>query len=306
MMSIRDAFGLALAEVGREFPDVVAVSCDLREATRLSYFTKAFPERTFEVGIAEANAVGIATGLALEGFRPFLASFGAFITGKNVEIRTSIAYNQAPVVIVGTHGGMIGPDGGTQSALQDIAVMRSIPGFHVYQPATPNETRAIVRYAAMSTEPTYIRISRNEVREYFDRDCEFYPGTSRTVINPSEALKAIITSGPLLGNCCDAATTVGNTKVINMPSIEPIDADAIIETARSVPSILVVEDHSTKGGLGGAVAEVIAQHVPHYNMTRAGIDNFIMSGRPSELETIYGLNVEGIEEKLRCLYPCTR
>jgi transketolase len=145
-MEIREAFGQALLEAGREYKDVVVVSCDLKSATRTKYFFKVFPERSFEVGIAEANGLGISAGLALAGYRPFISSFGAFITGKNVEIRTSIAYNKAPVVIVGTHGGLIGPDGTTQAGIQDITTMRAMPNFVILQPASPLETRQIVKY----------------------------------------------------------------------------------------------------------------------------------------------------------------
>ena len=145
-ISIREAFGKELVKLGKKNKNIVAVSCDLKDACKLSFFLKKFPKRSFEIGIAEANAVGIAAGLSMSGFRPFLASFASFITGKNVEIRTSISYNKCGVVIVGTHGGLIGPDGATQSSVQDIAVMRSLPYFEIIQPSSPLETKQIIAY----------------------------------------------------------------------------------------------------------------------------------------------------------------
>ena len=209
MEAIRDAFGKAMVETGHRFPDVVAVSCDLKAATRLKLFFDAFPDRSFEVGIAEANGIGISAGLAMSGFRPFISSFGAFITGKNVEIRTSIAFNNAPVVIVGTHGGLIGPDGPTQAGLQDIAVMRSIPRFNVFQPATPIETRAIVLHVAGSRDIVYLRIARNVVPEIFESDYEFKPGRGR-IVRPGQDL-TIISSGPPVHLAARSACRAGST-----------------------------------------------------------------------------------------------
>ena len=136
-------------------------------------FFKNFPDRSFEVGIAEANAIGIATGLSFDGFRPFVASFGSFLTGKNTEIRNSICYNNAPVVIVGTHCGLIGSDGATQSALQDLSIMRSMPFFDVFQPCTPHDTEEIIKYVCNSKKPTYLRIARNEIPEFLPKNYKF-------------------------------------------------------------------------------------------------------------------------------------
>ena len=132
MEALRDVFGKALREIGRKNQKIIAISPDLKQATKLSYFFEKFPHRSIETGIAEANAIGIAAGLALSNFRPVVASFGSFLTGKNIEIRTSISFNKAPVILVGTHGGLIGYDGPTQAGLQDISVMRSLPGMKNY------------------------------------------------------------------------------------------------------------------------------------------------------------------------------
>lgn len=296
MKSIRQAFGEALVEAGKLNHKVVAVSCDLKAATKSSLFFSEFPHRSFELGIAEANGIGVSAGLALAGYRPFISSFGAFITGKNVEIRTSIAYNQAPVVIVGTHGGMIGPDGATQASIQDISVMRSIPGFKVLQPATPNECRAMVLWAAQNEEMVYIRVSRNETPEIYPRNHKFELGKMDLVVGTKDGFagNTIFTSGPLLHNCIEAAKQAGNTRVYNVPSIEPIDREIVETEGNSVYHIIVVEDHTTKGGLGGAIAECN----PLCELKLVGIDGFVPSGSPAELEEHFKLDVKGIKCRL--------
>jgi len=295
--SIRDAFGNALVEAGERFQDIVVVSCDLKGATRTKAFFEKFPERSIEVGIAEANGLGICAGLALSNFRPFISSFGTFITGKNIEIRTSIAYNQAPVVIVGTHGGLIGADGTTQASLQDIAMMRAIPNFEIFQPASPIETRAIVHYLAESRAPAYLRISRNKVPEIYNHDYAFRPGKGY-VLNmgthqesPSATDITIISSGPMVHAALKAAQLLKDSievLVINMPSLKPIDRSLIVEAAELSGAVLTVEDHSVEGGLGSMVSDVIAEKGLATPVVRHGIyDVFTESGSPfrSQLTT---------------------
>ncbi len=302
MEAIRDSFGKAVVEAGAKYPEVVAVSCDLKVATRMQPFFDAYPERSFEVGIAEANGVGICAGLALSGFRPFISSFGAFITGKNVEIRTSIAYNNAPVVIVGTHGGLIGPDGTTQAGLQDIAVMRSIPGFKVFQPATPIETAAIVDYAAKTRDPVYLRIARNEVPELFNGSYRFEPGRGQIIRQGKDMV--IISSGPMLHaalECAEMFAASGtDITVVNLPSLKPVDAELILSCAKRARAVIAVEDHIIDGGLGSIVAEVVAEAGISVPVIRHGIkDVFVESGKPKELEALYGLDAKGIEGVVR-------
>ena len=154
MISIRESFGKSLLDLGDKDDKIVLVSCDLKVATKSDYFFQKFTDRSFEVGIAEANAIGVAAGLGMSGYKTVLTSFGAFLSGKNVEIRTSIAYNNAPVVLVGTHGGLIGPDGATQSGIQDISVMRSIPRIKVFQPSTPVLTGKILEHCINLSSPS--------------------------------------------------------------------------------------------------------------------------------------------------------
>ena len=296
MEAIRDAFGKAVVDAGSRYPSVVAVSCDLKAATRLQPFFKAFPERSFEVGIAEANGIGIATGLALSGYRPFISSFASFLTGKNVEIRTSVAYNKAAVVMVGTHGGLIGPDGATQAGLQDIAVMRSIPHVHVYQPATPLETAAIVDYVSRSREPVYLRIARNPVAELCDAGYEFVPGRGYVVREGTDVV--VFSSGPPVHAALAAAEALAgevSVAVVNLPSLKPVDTALIVERASRARLVVSVEDHDVAGGLGGIVAETMADHGVGVPLYRHGLrDTFIESGTPEELEQLFELDGPGV------------
>jgi transketolase len=304
MEAIRDAFGKALVEAGSRYPVVVAVSCDLKAATRLQPFFKAFPERSIEVGIAEANGIGISAGLALSGYRPFISSFGAFLTGKNVEIRTSVDYNRAPVVLVGTHGGLIGADGATQAGLQDIAVMRSMPNMHVYQPATPVETAAMVDYVCRTREPVYLRIARSPVAELFGSDYEFVPGRGQVVREGSDVV--VFSSGPPLHAALAAAAELEgeiSVAVVNLPSLKPVDTELIVERAERAKLAISVEDHDIAGGLGGIVAEVMSERGAGVPLHRHGLrDTFIESGTPEELEEYFELDAAGITRVIRATW----
>jgi transketolase len=294
-MAIRDAFGEALVEVGKLHPNVVVVSCDLKGATKTKKFFDVFPERSFEVGIAEANGLGICAGLALSGLRPFISSFGSFITGKNVEIRTSIAYNKAPVVIVGTHGGLIGPDGTTQAGLQDVTTMRVMPHFIVLQPASPIETKAIIHYVAQSQDLVYLRVARNKVPEIYTSDYKFVLGKGHIIHEGKDLV--IFASGPVVHNALEAARLLKDQisiRVVNLPSLKPVDRQLIIDSAKKTQAVFTLEDHSIEGGLGSIVCEVIAEAGLATPVYRHGIrDVFSESGTPEELEEKFELNTPG-------------
>jgi transketolase len=299
-IAIRDEFGRALVRAGEEHPSVVVISCDLKGATKTRAFFDAFPTRSFEVGIAEANGIGISAGLALAGFRPFISSFASFITGKNVEIRSSIAYNNAPVVVVGTHGGLIGPDGATQAGLQDVTTMRAMPNFIILQPASPIETAAMVSYLAVSREPAYLRIARNEAPELYNQSYRFQLGRGQVLRDGSDM--TIISSGPPVHSALKAASMLAehvSIRVVNMPTLKPIDKELIIRCARETRGIMTVMDHSVEGGLGSMVAEVVAEHGLHTPVYRHGIrDVFTESGTPAELERKYELDGDGLATHL--------
>ena len=296
--ALRDAFGEALVEIGEIFPDVVVVSCDLKSATKTKDFFTRFPERSFEVGIAEANGIGVSAGLALSGLRPFISSFGSFLTGKGLEIAMSVAYNNAPVVLVGTHGGLIGPDGTTQAGIRDVSVMRSMPGIILLQPCSPIEARAMVHYLAGSRQAAYLRVARNEVPEVYDSSYRFVPGKGH-VLREGTSL-ALISSGPMVHNCLKVAEDLSaraSIRVINLPSLKPIDRELILQTATSCSAIVTVEDHTIEGGLGSMVCEVVCSEGLPTPVVRHGImDVFTESGSPAELEKKYKLDAAGIAE----------
>lgn len=294
--SIRDAFGISLVQEAKKNKNILAISCDLKNACKLNYFFKKYPKRSFEIGIAEANAIGIAAGLSMDGFRPFVASFGSFITGKNIEIRTSISYNKAPVVIVGTHAGLIGSDGATQSALQDIAVMRSIPNIEVFQPCSPYDTKQILKYVCRTRKPTYLRIARNEIKEFLDKKHFFKVGMVNEIVKGSNIL--VISSGPMVRNCLDAIKRI-NTKngLLNISSLKPLNEKLLIRIIQKYKKILTVEDHSIFGGLGSIVSEIVTKYNLKKQVKIHGInDTYINSDTPGNLEKQYRLNSDGIKK----------
>ncbi len=297
MQSIRDAFGEALRDYGDQYKDVVLVSCDLKVATKSNLFYEKFPERSFEVGISEANAIGISAGLSLCNFKPVLSSFGAFLTGKNVEIRTSIAYNKAPVILVGTHGGLIGPDGATQSGIQDISVMRSMPNFRVFQPSTPAMTKKILNHCLNSKSPCYMRVARNEVPEIYDINDKFIEG--EPILIGEKQKYSIISSGPMLHNCLKAKDILLNehkinTNVIDIPSIKPLKQNSLLNILDKTNIIFTVEDHMIEGGIGSLISEQVSASQLNIRVFSKGLYGFVGSGKPNELEKRYDLDSESI------------
>ena len=293
MISIRESFGKSLLDLGDKDDKIVLVSCDLKVATKSDYFFQKFTDRSFEVGIAEANAIGVAAGLGMSGYKTVLTSFGAFLSGKNVEIRTSIAYNNAPVVLVGTHGGLIGPDGATQSGIQDISVMRSIPRIKVFQPSTPVLTGKILEHCINLSSPSYIRVARNEVPELYDENFEFIEG--EPLVHGEDSDYLLISSGPMLHNCIDAASYLRenhkiNLRILDIPSIKPLDANRLKKICNEKKYIFTVEDHMVAGGIGSLILETLSSTNAGTKIFIKGLDSFVGSGKPSELEVRYSLD----------------
>lgn len=289
MAALRNIFGEELVKIGRKNNKVVVVSCDLKGACKTDLFFKNYPKRSFEVGIAEANAIGISAGLALSGFRPVLASFGSFLTGKNIEIRCSISYNKAPVILVGTHGGLIGADGATQSALQDISVMRSIPGIDIFQPSAPREVGQILNYVIKSKNPSYIRLARNEIKEFLPIKYKFKAGYPKIILKGTNGI--VISSGPLLKNCYDAIKKSDKKiALLNLSTIKPLNKNYLNKLLKSYNKIITVEDHTIEGGLGSTIAEMLAQQI-NKKIKMIGVTNqFIDSDEPDILEKKYKLD----------------
>ena len=309
-ISIREAFGNHLLNLGKKKKKIIVLSCDLKDATKTKKFFNKFPNRSFEIGISEANAIGIAAGLSLCGFTPIISSFAAFITGKHIEIRTSISYNKAPVIIIGTHGGIIGPDGATQSATQDLLLMRSMPNFNVFQPCSQIETRKILDFSVESKKPTYIRISRNEVNEIYNENYKFVPGDIKQIIKGNKL--AVISSGPIIHNCYKAIKEnyPKGVALYNVPSYKPFNQTKFLNKLKPYKNILVVEDHSVFGGLRGLISEIITTKKIRIKLDFIGInDCFIESGSVSDLEKNYKLSVKEILKKIKKIlnwYPIAK
>ena len=297
MKATRDAFGEQLIESGKTNPNIVGVNADLGKATKLGKFGEVYPDRFYEVGIAENNMVGVASGLSEYGYKVFLASFASFLTGKYDTIRCSIAYSNAPCVVVGTPGGLaIGKDGVTQMGLEDLSLMRSLPGMVVLNPSTYNQTRAIVKYLCDNDleNPYYLRLGRQPVQEIYNGDVNFELG--KGVIYKQGSKGVIFSTGCVLPDVIEATKDLDIT-VIDMPTIKPLDKEIIKLYAKG--NIFTVEDHSIIGGLGSSVAEVIAEEGIEGKLNRIGVnDIFPESGAPTDLYEKYGLSANKINERI--------
>lgn len=303
MLATRDAFGKQLVESARDRKEVVALSADLSKATRLSKFQEAYPDRFFECGIAECNMVGIASGMSEYGYKVFMASFASFLTGKYDVIRVSIGYSEAPVILVGTHAGLaIGKDGVTQMGLEDVSLMRSIPGMVVLQPATPIEAREITKYLVETDlkNPVYLRIGRQPVPEVLAENYRFQFGKGVQLLPGNDI--TLISSGCILPEVLKTAENLEgqgvSCRVINLPTLKPVDKEIIIKAAKETKKIVTIEDHSIVGGLGSIVAEVLCENHPA-RLLRIGLnDVFPESAPPMDLWDKYGLTSEKMTETI--------
>lgn len=287
----RDSFGDAIKKLGAENPKIVVLDADLSCSTKSIHFAKAFPDRFFQMGIAEQNMVGTAAGLAFTGFIPFCCSFGAFVAGRYETIRVSVGYSKANVKIVGTHAGIgIGEDGYTQMGLEDLNVMRGVPGMTVIQPCDDLSTQAAIKFAANHVGPVYLRLTRQKLPSLYRSESAFQVG--RGVILKEGKELALIGSGSMVAEAMKASEELAhyNPWVIDMHTIKPIDKTLIKSLAQSCKWIVTAEDHNVIGGLGSAVAEVLAETGFTGKLIRIGIqDTYAESGSPSDLYEKYGL-----------------
>jgi len=293
----RDGFGQGLVELGQKNPDVVALCGDLVESTRVLAFAEAFPERYFEMGVAEQNMAGVAAGLALAGKIPFISSYAVFSPGRNWDqIRVSICYSQANVKIVGAHAGIsVGPDGATHQALEDVAITRVLPNLIVVVPTDSVEAKKATIAIAGYKGPAYIRFGREKTPVITKADTPFELGKALTLTNGSDV--TIIANGQMVYRAMMAAEELAgkvSVRVINMHTVKPIDARAIIDAAKETGAIVTAEEHQITGGLGGAVAEVLADHQPTPMERVAILDTFGESGPPEVLMDHYHLGVADI------------
>ncbi|MBQ9267033.1 MAG: transketolase family protein [Clostridia bacterium] len=298
MISTREAYGKALAELGEKYKDVVVLDADLAEATKTIEFKKKFPDRFFDIGIAEQDLIGTAAGLSLAGKIPFASTFAVFATGRAYDqIRNAVAYSKLNVKIAATHAGItVGEDGASHQALEDLALMRAVPNMVVCSPSDGTQTRWLMEEAIKYKGPMYLRLTRPNTEEVYSSGTNFEigkgiqhgEGTAATIfatgVTVSEALKAqkILHDGGI------------DIRVVDMHTIKPIDEELIIKCAKETEKLITIEDHNIIGGLGSAVCEVLCDKYPK-QVTRMGInDEFGQSGKWNELMDYYKITAEHI------------
>lgn len=303
-IATRESYGNALAELGKEHEDVVVLDADLAAATKTGVFKKAFPERHIDCGIAECNMIGVAAGIATTGKVPFASSFAMFAAGRAYEqVRNSVGYPKLNVKIGATHAGIsVGEDGATHQCNEDIALMRTIPGMVVINPADDIEAKAAVKAAYEHMGPVYLRFGRLAVPVINDNeDYKFELGKAVTLREGTDV--TIIASGLPVSEALDAAEKLAedgiSAEVINIHTIKPLDEEAVIKAAAKTGKIVTVEEHSVIGGLGSAVCDVVAEKAPARVMKIGINDVFGESGPAKELIKKYGLDAENIYEKVK-------
>ncbi|HYB97628.1 MAG TPA: transketolase C-terminal domain-containing protein [Candidatus Limnocylindrales bacterium] len=293
----RVAFGDALLRIGATHPRVVVLDADLASSVQTKKFGDAFPDRFFQVGIAEGNMVGMAAGMALCGLTPFAASFACFLTGRFEQIRMSIGYNNANVRLVGTHSGIgIGEDGYSQMGLEDIALMRSLPNMVVLQPADCREAERATEFLADYVGgPAYLRLTRQNVDDVNGEGYRFEFGKGVEIRDGSDV--TIVASGAVVGESIRAAERLAkdgiSAGVVNLHTIKPIDSALLLKLAGKTGRILTVEDHGVTGGVGGAVVEALAE-VPDVVVRIHGVHGYGESGTGADLYAKHGLDEAGI------------
>jgi len=308
--STRQAFGESLARLGEKFPHIVALDADLAKSTKSEIFAKKFPNRFFEMGIAEANMIGTAAGLSFTGKLPFLCSFGCFITGRYDTIRLSAAYSQANIRIVGTHAGVgIGDDGHSQMGLEDIALMRALPTMGVFQPMDARETELVMDYLVTQWKgPAYIRLTRQNLPDLYPAGVEFKPGklieiTSGVSGDSQTAQVVCIGSGAGVAEAVQASKKLAEQgitmSVWNAHCLKPFDDETTLQITRKARLVVTVEDHSVIGGLGTCVAEALARVSQHPRLIKVGVqDLFGESGEAAELYDKFGISASAIAKAI--------
>lgn len=297
-IATREAYGKALVELGKTNSDVVVLDADLSKSTKTALFAKEFPERFFDMGIAEQNMVGTAAGLSLGGKIPFASSFAVFATGRAFEqVRNSVCYPNLNVKIAATHAGVtVGEDGGSHQSIEDIAIMRVLPNMTVVVPADAQEAKLAVFAAASTDGPFYIRLGRSGVPVIYDDNYQFEVGKAHVLREGKDA--AVIACGLMVSQALEAADILAKQgveiTVVNCATVKPLDEETVVSVAQKTGAVVTAEEHSVMGGLGGAVAETLAKRYP-VPIEMVGVtDKFGESGTPGELIKHFGLTPEDI------------
>ena len=300
---IRMGFGRGLAAAGDADERVVALCADLTESTQMHLFRQRHPERFIEVGVAEQNLVTVAAGLAHAGFIPFTSSYAAFSPGRNWEqIKTTACLNDQPVKVVGSHAGLnVGPDGATHQMLEDVTLMRVLPNMVVVAPADAREAEAATRAIAADPRPTYLRLARDATNAVFDSYGEFEIGKALSLREGGDV--GIVATGTMTREALSAAALLEqegvSAAVLHVPTIKPLDHEAIVALAETTGFIVTVEEGQRVGGLGGAVAESLAERLPT-RVFRLGVDDrFGESGPPKELVRRFGLDAQSLAKRIQ-------
>ena len=297
-IATRQSFGEALDELGRENEKVVVLTADLSGTTKTNIFEKNFPDRFFNVGIAEQNMMGVAAGMATSGFIPYASSFAVFAAGRVYDqVRSSIAYPKLNVKICGTHAGItVGEDGATHQMLEDISMMRTLPNMIVISPSDDVQTKWAVKEISKIEGPVYLRLARLATPVIYDENVKFEIGKGYQFGEGTDA--AVIATGVVVVEALKAQEELAkqgiNIRVIDIHTIKPIDREMIVKAAKETKKIITIEDHSIIGGLGTAVCEVLSEEYP-CKVTRMGIkDTFGTSGKAEELMKYFHITAEDI------------
>lgn len=300
-IATRDAYGEALIELGGQNEDIVVLDADLSKSTKTAGFAKKYPDRFFNIGIAEQNLIGISAGFAAAGKIPFASTFAMFATGRAFEIiRNSVGYPKLNVKICATHSGLtVGEDGASHQALEDIACMRAIPNMTVIVPADGIETKKVIHAISKMDGPVYVRLGRSAVPVIYDEDTyNFEIGKGSLLREGTDA--TIIATGIMVSEAIEASIELEkkgfSVRVINMHTIKPIDKEIIIRAAKETGGIVTAEEHNIIGGLGSAVAEVVSENYPALIKRVGTKDTFGESGKPDDLLIKYGLKKANIIE----------
>src|SRR5690606_24120832 len=304
MKATRDAFGETLVKLGEKYPEVVVLDADLAKSTKSEAFLKAFPDRFFEMGIAEANMIGTAAGLALAGKVSFACSFACFITGRFDQIRISVAYANANVRVVGSHAGVaIGEDGYSQMGLEDVALMRSLPSMDVMQPADDVETAAMMEHLCTHQGPAYLRTTRQKLERVNPEDYTYRFGKAVELRQGGTDAVIFATGGEVAFalHAAEALAKEGHqVGVVNVHTLKPLDTETILRLSEQARLVVTAEDHQVIGGLGSAVAETLAEAGLGRRLVRIGLqDVFGESGTPEQLLRHFQLAAEGIAAQVR-------
>jgi transketolase len=313
LIAIRSGFGDGLVQAGDADPRVVGLCADLTESTHMAPFREKYPDRFVELGVAEQNLAGVASGMAAMGKIPFITSYAMFSPGRNWEqIRTTICYNNQPVKIAGSHAGVsVGPDGGTHQAIEDIAITRVLPRMVVLSPCDAIEARKATVAAARTDTPVYLRLARNKTAVITTDDTPFEIGKAQLYWDSARADPALppratliatgaLTYQTLLAARALAAAGIG-AMVLNLSTIKPLDEATVLATVRRAPRVVTVEEHQVAGGMGSAIAELLARKMPVPQEFIGVHDRFGQSGKPAELLVHYGMAPSDIEAAVRAV-----